>query len=408
MKQAFLKKGKEESVNRFHPWIFSGAIHHFSEQPEEGEVIQIFASIPKENEKGMDFKFVAVGHYQIGSIMVRILAFDNVLVNQSFYENKIRRALNVRVAAGILAHSSMEDPLYNNTFRLIHGEGDNLPGLVIDIYGKTAVMQAHSIGMHNDRIMISNALKSVLADRIQNIYYKSETTLPYKADLRQENGFLVGGDKDDIAVEYGLKFHVDWLKGQKTGFFIDQRENRRLLEMFSNGRKILNMFCYTGGFSFYALRGGAQLVHSVDSSQKAIDITNQNIKLNFPEDNRHQAFAMDAFKFLNDIQLGQYDLIILDPPAFAKHRDAVKNAMKGYIRLNQKAMEKLKDGGIIFTFSCSQAIYKETFRTAVFTAAARAGRNVRILHQLHQPADHPVNIYHPEGEYLKGFVLYVE
>ena len=408
MKQAFLKKGKEESICRFHPWIFSGAIHHFSEQPEEGEVIQIFASIPKENEKGMDFRFVALGHYQIGSIMVRILAFDDVQINQSFYENKIKIALQVRIAAGLFAHSSIEDPLYNNTFRLVHGEGDNLPGLVIDIYGKTAVMQAHSVGMHNDRMMIAHALKAIMKDRIQHIYYKSETTLPYKADLRQENGFLIGGDKDDIAVEYGLKFHVDWLKGQKTGFFIDQRENRRLLEMFSNGKRVLNMFCYTGGFSFYALRGGALLVHSVDSSQKAIDITNLNVKLNFPDDLRHEAFAIDAFKYLNDIQSGQYDLIILDPPAFAKHRDAVKNAMKGYIRLNQKAMEKLKEGGILFTFSCSQAINKETFRTAVFSAAAKARRTVRILHQLHQPADHPVNIYHPEGEYLKGFVLYVE
>lgn len=408
MKQAFLRKGKEESLNRFHPWIFSGAIHHFSEQPEEGEVVKVYAAVPKEHETGLDFKFMAIGHFQIGSIMVRILSFEDVPIDENFYRKRLEAALDARRAAGLLSHNSTDDVLYNNTYRLVHGEGDNLSGLVIDVYGKTAVMQAHSVGMHADRMMIANALMQVMGDNIQNVYYKSETTLPYKAELGQENGFLIGGDKNDIAFEYGLKFHVDWLKGQKTGFFVDQRENRRLLEQFANGRNVLNMFCYTGGFSFYAMRGGAKLVHSVDSSQKAIDITNQNVRLNFPEDDRHKAFAMDAFKFLDETEVGQYDLIILDPPAFAKHKDAVKNAMKGYTRLNQKAMEKLLPGGIIFTFSCSQAISKDAFRTAVFSAAARAGKKVRILYQLHQPADHPINIFHPEGEYLKGLVLYVE
>lgn len=408
MKQAFLRKGKEESINRFHPWIFSGAIHHFSEQPEEGELVQVYAAVPKEHEKGLDFKFMAIGHFQIGSIMVRILSFEDVPIDENFYRKRLDAALDARRAAGLLIHKSEDDALYNNTYRLVHGEGDNLPGLVIDVYGKTAVMQAHSVGMHADRMKIANALMLVMGDDIQNVYYKSETTLPYKADLGQENGFLIGGDKNDIAVEYGLKFHVDWLKGQKTGFFVDQRENRRLLEQFAKGRNVLNMFCYTGGFSFYAMRGRAKLVHSVDSSQKAIDITKQNVQLNFPDDDRHKAFAMDAFKFLDETEVGQYDLIILDPPAFAKHKDAVKNAMKGYTRLNQKAMEKLLPGGIIFTFSCSQAISKDAFRTAVFSAAARAGKKVRILYQLHQPADHPINIFHPEGEYLKGLVLYVE
>lgn len=408
MIQAFLKKGKEDSLNRFHPWIFSGAIHHFSEQPEEGQLVKVFSSVPKENGNGLDYKFLAIGHFQIGSIMIRILSFHEEEIDVDFYRKRLKAALDVRKASGLFSHVSDHDPLLNNTFRLVHGEGDHLPGLVIDVYGNTAVMQAHSVGMHADRMMVAEALTDVMGDTIQNVYYKSETTLPYKADLGQENGFLVGGGKDDIAVEYGLKFHVDWLKGQKTGFFIDQRENRRLLELFAKGRNVLNMFCYTGGFSFYAMRGGASLVHSVDSSQKAIDITNQNVQLNFPDDSRHKAFAMDAFKFLDDTEKGKYDLIILDPPAFAKHKDAVKNAMKGYTRLNQKAMEKLMPGGVIFTFSCSQAISKDAFRTAVFTAAAHAKRKVRILHQLHQPADHPINIYHPEGEYLKGLVLYVE
>ena len=346
-------------------------------------------------------EFIATGHYQIGSIMVRVLSFQQEPINQAFYEKRLATAFDVRRSIGVAQNPT------NNTYRLVHGEGDNLPGLVIDIYGKTAVMQAHSVGMHVDRTTIAEALKQVMGDTIENIFYKSETTLPFKAELGQENGFLLGGSTEDIAIENGLKFHVDWLKGQKTGFFVDQRENRSLLEHYANGRKVLNMFCYTGGFSFYAMRGGAQLVHSVDSSQKAIDLTNANVTLNFPNDTRHKAFAEDAFKFLDNMTT-PYDLIILDPPAFAKHKDALRNALKGYSRLNQKALEKIQPGGILFTFSCSQVVTKDNFRTAVFTAAAQAKRNVRILHQLHQPADHPINIFHPEGEYLKGLVLYVE
>lgn len=391
MKSIFLKRGKEESLRRFHPWIFSGAILRMNEEPEEGEAVQVYTS---ENE------YIATGHFQIGSIMVRVLSFDNEEIDQNFYERKLSIALDARRSIGVIGGN-------NNTFRLVHGEGDNLPGLVIDIYGSTAVMQAHSVGMHTDRKIIAKALKNVMGDDLQNIYYKSETTLPYKADLGQENGFLLGHDTEDIAIENGLKFHVDWLKGQKTGFFVDQRDNRSLLEHYSRNRNVLNMFCYTGGFSFYAMRGGANLVHSVDSSQKAIDLTKANVELNFPNDNRHEAFAEDAFKFLDKMK-SPYDLIILDPPAFAKHKDALRNALKGYTRLNKKAFEKILPGGILFTFSCSQAVNKEQFRTAVFTAAASAGRKVRILHQLHQPADHPINIYHPEGEYLKGLVLYVE
>ena len=391
MKSIFLKHGKEDSLKRYHPWIFSGAIHHMSEEPEEGEIVAVYTH---KNE------YIATGHFQIGSIMVRVLSFENEAIDQKFYERKLTIALDVRKRIGIIGNN-------NNTYRLVHGEGDNLPGLVIDVYGHTAVMQAHSVGMHKDRKLLALALKTVMGDEVHNIFYKSETTLPYKADLGQENGFLLGNDTEDIAVENGLKFHVDWLKGQKTGFFVDQRDNRSLLEHYSKGRKVLNMFCYTGGFSFYAMRGGAEIVHSVDSSQKAIDLTKANVTLNFPNDSRHEAFAEDAFKYLEKMSQ-PYDLIILDPPAFAKHKDALRNALKGYTRLNKKAFEKIQPGGILFTFSCSQAVNKDQFRTAVFTAAASAGRKVRILHQLHQPADHPINIYHPEGEYLKGLVLYVE
>ncbi len=387
-----LKKGKEESLKRFHPWVFSGAIQHLPQQMEEGDVVVVC------NSEG---QFVAVGHYQVGSIAVRVLSFRDVAIDESFWQSRLKSALTMRQTIGIA------DNPENNTYRLVHGEGDLLPGLVIDVYGKTAVMQAHSVGMHCSRHDIAQALVAVMGSRIENIYYKSETTLPFKAELGQENGFIYGGSDDNTAVENGLKFYVDWLKGQKTGFFVDQRENRALLEHYAKGRKVLNMFCYTGGFSFYAMRGGALKVHSVDSSAKAIELTKRNVALNFPGDGRHAAYCEDAFKFLD--QLGnQYDLIILDPPAFAKHRAALHNALKGYIRLNAKAFEKIESGGVLFTFSCSQVVTKENFRNAVFTAAAQAGRKVRILHQLHQPADHPVNIYHPEGEYLKGLVLYVE
>lgn len=387
-----LKRHKEESLKRFHPWIFSGAIEHLPENIQNGDIVQVITH---------DGDFIAKGHYQIGSIAVRVLTFENEEINESFWEKRINAAYLVRQAIGLANHSN------NDTYRLVHGEGDNLPGLVIDCYGPTAVMQAHSVGMHLNRHEIAKALVKVLGDKIRNIFYKSETTLPLKAQLGQENGFIYGGDVQDIAIENGLKFHIDWLRGQKTGFFIDQRENRHLLEKYALNRSVLNMFCYTGGFSVYAMKGGASLVHSVDSSAKAIELTQQNVELNFPGDKRHQAFCDDAFKYL-DANHDKYDLIILDPPAFAKHRGALRNALKGYTRLNVKGLEHIRKGGILFTFSCSQVVTKEQFRQAVFTAAALTGRNVRILHQLHQPADHPINIYHPEGEYLKGLVLYVE
>lgn len=387
-----LKKGKEESLKRFHPWIFSGAILRMDEGIEEGELVKVVT---------FDKGFIAIGQYQIGSIAVRILSFRDITIDQEFWETRLKAALNMRIAIGIADNPT------NNTYRLVHGEGDLLPGLIIDCYGKTAVMQAHSVGMHVERLPICEALKSVMGSRIEHVFYKSETTLPFKAELGQQDGFLYGGSDDNVAIENGLKFHVDWLKGQKTGFFVDQRENRTLLEKYAKNRSVLNMFCYTGGFSVYAMRGGAKLVHSVDSSAKAVELTNANIELNFPSDARHAAFCDDAFKYL-DAHDAQYDLVVLDPPAFAKHRAALRNALKGYTRLNVKGFERIKPGGILFTFSCSQVVTKENFRNAVFTAAAQAKRKVRILHQLHQPADHPINIYHPEGEYLKGLVLYVE
>ena len=392
MKRLLLKRGKEESLRRFHPWVFSGAVQQMDEGIEEGEVVRVVTS---------SGDFIAVGHYQIGSIAVRVLSFRDVEIDGEFWYSRLKSALEMRRSIGIA------DNPQNNTYRLVHGEGDLLPGLVIDVYGKTAVMQAHSVGMHVSRVQIAEQLMEVMEGRIENIYYKSETTLPYKADLGQENGFIFGGSDDNTAIENGLMFYVDWLRGQKTGFFVDQRDNRSLLEKFARNKTVLNMFCYTGGFSFYAMRGGAKLVHSVDSSAKAIELTNRNVALNFPGDTRHQAFCEDAFKYLEEAG-GNYDLIILDPPAFAKHRGALHNALKGYIRLNNKALQKIQPGGLLFTFSCSQVVTKEHFRNAVFTAAAQAGRKVRILHQLHQPADHPINIFHPEGEYLKGLVLYVE
>ncbi|RGR97439.1 class I SAM-dependent rRNA methyltransferase [Phocaeicola coprocola] len=392
-KKVYLKPGKEESLKRFHPWVFSGAIARVEGEPEEGEIVDVYTS-KKE--------FIACGHFQIGSIAVRVLSFVQETIDHEFWVRKLAVAKDLRVALGLIGNPR------NNTYRLVHGEGDNLPGLIIDVYDHTAVMQAHSAGMHVYRMEIADALSEVMGDVIENIYYKSETTLPFKADLLStENGFIKGGSPENVAMENGLKFHVDWLKGQKTGFFVDQRENRHLLERYAKGRNVLNMFCYTGGFSFYAMRGGANLVHSVDSSAKAIDLTNENVELNFPGDARHKAYAEDAFKYL-DRMGDQYDLIILDPPAFAKHRDALRNALRGYTKLNAKAFEKIRPGGILFTFSCSQVVNKENFRNAVFTAAAQSGRSVRILHQLTQPGDHPVNIYHPEGEYLKGLVLYVE
>ncbi len=388
-----LKRGKDESLKRFHPWIFSGAVHHIDGQPAEGDLVRVVTS---------DDTFIAIGHWQIGSIAVRVLTFVDEPIDDCFWQRRLACALEARKAMGLTGRQD------NTTFRLVHGEGDSLPGLVIDIYGRTAVVQAHSVGMHVCRHDIAAALQQLDGLQLDNIFYKSETTLPFKAELGQENGFLIGGEADNVAIENGLRFHIDWLRGQKTGFFVDQRDNRALVEHYAQGRSVLNMFCYTGGFSVYALRGGAVKVHSVDSSAKAVELVNANVALNFPDDSRHEAFAEDAFRFLQQMDEDAYDLIILDPPAFAKHKDALRNALKGYTRLNLRAFEKIRPGGILFTFSCSQAVSKEQFRTAVFTAAALSGRNVRILHQLHQPADHPINIYHPEGEYLKGLVLYVE
>lgn len=391
-KNIYLKRGKEESLKRFHPWVFSGAIHHADDGIEEGDIVRVLTT---------NGEIIAVGHFQVGSIAVRVLSFTDEVIDDRFWQRRLETAYDVRKAIGVAQNAR------NNTYRLVHGEGDNLPGLIIDCYGQTAVMQAHSVGMHVCREEVCKALIHVMGDTIHHVFYKSETTLPFKAGIGQENYFIYGGSTDNIAIENGLKFHVDWLKGQKTGFFVDQRENRALLEHYSQGRSVLNMFCYTGGFSVYAMRGGAKLVHSVDSSAKAIDLTEMNVNMNFPGDERHRAFCDDAFKYL-DANDDKYDLIILDPPAFAKHRAALHNALKGYTRLNVKGFERIKNGGILFTFSCSQVVTKEHFRNAVFTAAAQAGRKVRILHQLHQPADHPINIYHPEGEYLKGLVLYVE
>lgn len=387
-----LRPGKEESLLRRHPWVFSGAIASLPSDLEEGDTVAVYDS------RG---NVLGAGHFQIGSIAVRILEFGTDTLDDDIYFRRLSSAWSLREALGLIRAD-------NNCFRLVHGEGDFLPGLVVDIYGDTAVMQAHSPGMHFARRAIADALTRLPDARIRNVYYKSETTLPFKARLDPQNEYLVGSFDGAVAIENGLQFNIDWLKGQKTGFFVDQRENRRLLESFSAGRRVLNMFCYTGGFSVYAMRGGALQVDSVDSSAKAVALTDANISLNFPDDGRHRTFAEDAFKFLADMPADLYDLIILDPPAFAKHRSAIKNGLIGYRKLNAKAFEKIKPGGILFTFSCSQAITRDMFRMAVFTAAARSGRRVRILHQLSQPADHPVDFSHPEGEYLKGLVLEVE
>ncbi|HPE76299.1 MAG TPA: class I SAM-dependent rRNA methyltransferase [Draconibacterium sp.] len=388
----FLKPGKEQSLKRFHPWVFSGAIAKAEGKPQEGDLVNVFAS---------NGEFLAMGHCQVGSIAVRILSFEPAEANYDFWKSKIENAWNVRQSLGLTDSSE------TNVFRLVHAEGDGMPGLVVDFYNGTAVIQTHTVGMFLVREMLVEALKEVLGDKLKAVYDKSGKSLPYKAEISAEDGYLLGEDSEKEVVEYGLRFKVDWVEGQKTGFFIDQRENRCLVQQFAKNRDVLNMFCYTGGFSFYAMKGGARLVHSVDSSAKAIELTKQNVDLNFEDDTRHEAFAADAFEFMRDIK-NKYDLIILDPPAFAKHRDAVQQALQAYKRLNARAFEQIRSGGIVFTFSCSQVVSKEKFREAVFSAAAISGRNVRILHQLTQPADHPVSIYHPEGEYLKGLVLYVE
>ncbi|MDR2469892.1 MAG: class I SAM-dependent rRNA methyltransferase [Tannerella sp.] len=388
-----LKSGREESLLRYHPWVFSGAIARVEGRPEEGSMVDVLSA---------DGTFRGVGHYQIGNIAVRILSFSPVEIDEAFWEGRLQEAFALRRALGLAGRPD------NNTCRLVHGEGDRLPGLVVDLYGTTAVMQAHSVGMHHARAPLANALKNVLGDALQHVYYKSEGTLPFKAALGQANESLYGcPEADAVALEKGLRFRVDWLKGQKTGFFIDQRDNRLLLERYAAGRSVLNMFCYTGGFSVYALRGGATLVHSVDSSARAVALAEENVALNFPDDTRHRAFAEDAFDCLAHAD-DLYDLIILDPPAFAKHRNVLRNALLGYRKLNALAFEKIRPGGLLFTFSCSQVVSRTDFRLAVFSAAAQSGRHVRILHQLTQPADHPVAIYHPEGEYLKGLMLSVE
>ena len=403
MTTVYLKPHKEESLLRFHPWVFSGAIRSIQldadyphAQPQEGEVVQV---------RDSNGQILGVGHYQIGSIAVRILAFGVGELPHDFWQERIRAAYEVRCSLGLVSE-------VNNTYRLVHGEGDFMPGLIVDIYADTAVIQAHSIGMHYHREEIAKAIVQAVP-QVDKVYYKSDDTLPHKAPIQGERvGYLIGAEKADFngdfwAKENGLDFRIDWLRGQKTGFFIDQRDNRALLEHYAQGKEVLNMFCYTGGFSVYALRGDAKLVHSVDVSQKAIDLVRSNVAHNFGENAPHEAFAEEAFEFMAKNQ-NKYDLIVLDPPAFAKHRDAVKNALRGYQRLNAKGIQAIRPGGILFTFSCSQAIDKDMFRLAVFSAAAQVGRKVRILHQLHQPADHPINIYHPEGEYLKGLVLQVE
>lgn len=393
-----LRRGKEESLDRFHPWVFSGALVQMPDENsgiEEGDLVRVVAS---------DGREIGTGHFQIGSIAVRMLSFDpSEAVDEDFYRRRLREAFALRQALGLM----MED---NTAFRLVHGEGDFLPGLVVDVYGPTAVLQAHSPGMHFAREAIARALAELPGAGIRSVYYKSETTLPYKAHLDPQNAYIIGEYLGDEALENGLRFRIDWLRGQKTGFFVDQRDNRSLLRHYSAGRKVLNMFCYTGGFSVYSLAGGALSVDSVDSSAKAVSLTDANVALNFGPgaEGRHRSFAEDAFKFLDTMEKDAYDLIVLDPPAFAKHRSALRNALRGYQRINARAFEKIAPGGILFTFSCSQAVTKEQFRLAVFSAAAQSGRRVRILHQLTQPSDHPVNIYHPEGEYLKGLVLYVE
>jgi len=423
MTSVILKPHKEESLLRRHPWVFSGAIARVvldsddpNSQPQEGDLVQVRSSVDA---------LLGIGHWQVGSIAVRILAFGIDELPVDFWHQRILAAYKVRQALGLIRPD-------NNTYRLIHGEGDFLPGLIVDIYADTAVMQAHSVGMHRCRQAIEEAIIDSVPE-VHNVYYKSEDTLPFKAPVEGEKvGWLITNDQspktkliaplrqritnsDEFwSTENGLSFRIDWLRGQKTGFFIDQRENRALVERYARGKDVLNMFCYTGGFSLYALRGGAKSVDSVDVSQKAIDLVEANVAKNFPDDPRHHAYAADAFDFLSEkitnhkSQITNYDLIILDPPAFAKHRDAVKNALRGYQRINAKAIQMIRPGGILFTFSCSQAVDKEAFRLAVFSAAAQVGRNVRILHQLHQPQDHPINIYHPEGEYLKGLVLYIE
>ncbi|MGJ3234005.1 class I SAM-dependent rRNA methyltransferase [Marivirga sp.] len=387
-----LKKGKEKSLERFHPWIFSGAIHPVPKEVKEGDFVEIHTQ---------DKRFIGIGYFQVGSIAVRMLTFQKEEINQDFWKKKLQTAIELRKTANLW------DNPETNVFRLVHGEGDGFPGLIVDYYDGCVVFQAHTVGMYQIKEVFLEALKDLLGEQLKSVYDKSNHTLPFKAELETTDAFIYGEEKEEWLVkEYGNIFNINVVTGQKTGFFIDQRENRKLLEHYSKGKKVCNTFCYSGGFSIFALQAGAELVHSVDSSQGAMDLTDQNVKLNFPDAQNHQSFTADVFNFLNEMP-EQYDVIVLDPPAFAKHRKVLKNGLQGYRTINEKAMKNMKPGGVLFTFSCSQVVNQEQFRTVIFSAAARAGRQVQILHQLHQPADHPINIFHPEGEYLKGLVLRV-
>ncbi len=390
--KVILKSGKDQSVYRYHPWIFSGAIKKIKGEPQEGELVDVY------NNKD---EYLATGHFQIGSIAIRLVTFKKQEINSDFWFEKFENAFRYRESLGLINNPD------TNVYRLIHAEGDGMPGLIIDHYNGNLVMQMHSIGMSLQKELFAEILQKLYKNELKTIYNKSKSTLPFKGSVEPNDEFLFGNNESEVVKEYGNQFKINWVEGQKTGFFIDQRENRKLLGDFSKDKKVLNMFGYTGGFSVFAMQGGAQLVHSVDSSAKAIDLTNENISLNFGDDQRHKGFAVDAFSYLEKME-EDYDIIILDPPAFAKHNNVLHNALQGYKRLNQKAIEKIKPGGIIFTFSCSQVVSKENFRKSVFAASANSGREVKILHQLSQPIDHPVNIYHPESEYLKGLVLWVK
>lgn len=398
MIKVILKKGREESLRRFHPWVFSGAVAQIIGEPAEGDIVAVYAS---------DGSFLATGHYQIGSIAVRVLSFDSDVLSPDFWETMLSRALRERVALGL--HREGSD---TSCYRFVHGEGDNLPGLIIDWYDGVCVMQAHSAGMFRARLQIAEALKAVYGDSLKAVYDKSSGTAPFKAGLDLVDGYIYRrpgfNDDDQIVSEYGHRFIVNWTEGQKTGFFLDQRENRRLVERYAAGRNVLNLFCYTGGFSIYALAGGAVHVDSVDSSRKAMELVGRNVALNGFSASQHTGVCGDAMDFLKMVPADRYDMMIVDPPAFAKHRGALHNALRAYQRLNAAAISRVAPGGLVFTYSCSQVVDKETFALTVFSAAAQTGRSVRILDRLNQPADHPVNIYHPEGEYLKGLLLYVE
>ena len=409
MIKIILKKGREESLLRFHPWVFSGAIAEVQGSPAEGDLVSVHAS---------DGGILAYGHYQIGSIAVRVLSFDDSALHPDFWETMLSRALQVRVAAGLhtsilsFRQSEASGEISTNCYRLVHGEGDNLPGLIIDYYDGVCVMQAHSVGMFRAKKHISDALQKVYGPQLKAVYDKSSGTAPYKAGLELIDGYLYRhpefSDDEQTVVENGHKFIVNWTEGQKTGFFLDQRENRALVGSLARGRNVLNLFCYTGGFSIYALANGALHVDSVDSSKKAMMMVDRNVALNGFDESKHTSLCCDAIDYLKNSPEGKYDLMIVDPPAFAKHRGSLKNALRAYQRLNAAAISKVAPGGFVFTYSCSQVVDKEAFALAVFSAAAQCGRSVRILDRLNQPCDHSVNIYHPEGEYLKGLLLYVE